>query len=77
MAGSPGRRGEGAVRVIVDFDRCDSNGLCADLAPEVFHVDDDDLLDVRTDQPDRGLWPAVEAAARACPKLAITLAETP
>jgi ferredoxin len=67
---------EGAVRVIVDFDRCDSNGLCADLAPEVFRVDDDDLLDVRTDRPDERLWPAVEAAARACPKLAISLADT-
>jgi ferredoxin len=65
------------VRVNVDFDRCDSNGLCADLAPEVFRVDDDDLLDVRTDRPEEALWPAVEAAARACPKLAITFVETP
>jgi ferredoxin len=64
------------VRVIVDFDRCDSNGLCADLAPEVFRVDDDDLLEVRTDRPGAELWAAVEDAARACPKLAITLGET-
>ena len=64
------------MRVIVDFDQCDSNGLCAELAPQVFRVGDDDLLDVRTDRPGEALWPAVEAAARACPKLAITLAET-
>ena len=61
------------MRVTVDFDQCDSNGLCAQFAPEVFRLDDDDRLDLRTDRPGEGLWPAVETAARACPKLAITL----
>jgi ferredoxin len=65
------------VRVDVDFDRCDSNGLCAGLAPDVFRLNDDDLLDVLTERPGPDRWPAVEEAARACPKLAITLAEAP
>jgi ferredoxin len=61
------------MRVVVDYDRCDSNGVCCDLAPEVFELDGEDLLHLRTEYPDQALWPAVEAAARGCPKLAITL----
>jgi ferredoxin len=65
------------VRVRVDHDRCDSNGVCADLAPEAFRLDDDDRLHVLAPRPDRAHWPAVEAAARGCPKLAITLTDAP
>ena len=32
------------MKVQVDFDKCDSNGLCEALAPEVFWLDDDDYL---------------------------------
>lgn len=61
------------MRVTVDYDQCDSNGLCALTAPDVFELDDDDVLRVRGETPERELWPAVEEAARACPKVAITL----
>jgi len=61
------------MRVVVDFDRCDSNGLCAAVAPELFELDETDLLQVRVEWPEPRHWPAAEAAARACPKLAITL----
>lgn len=61
------------MRVVVDFDRCDSTGLCAALAPEVFELGDDDLLRVSSERPPPEHWPAAEEAARACPKLAITL----
>ena len=30
------------MRVVVDFDLCESNALCMGLAPEVFEVRDDD-----------------------------------
>ena len=64
------------MRVSVDYDRCDSNGVCADLAPEVFELGEDDQLAVLAERPDEALWPAVEAAARGCPKLAIALRDT-
>ena len=63
------------MRVLVDHDSCDSNGLCAAAAPEIFEIRDDDLLYVLRDSPPENLWPAAEEAARACPKLAITLVD--
>jgi ferredoxin len=63
------------MRVSVDFDLCDSTGVCAATAPEVFLVDDEDRLEVLAERPAEALLPAVEEAARGCPKLAITLRE--
>jgi ferredoxin len=63
------------MRVIVDFDQCDGNGLCAERAPEIFELDENDLLHVRNEHPGPDLWQAAEDAERGCPKLAITLAE--
>jgi ferredoxin len=61
------------MRVVVDYDRCDSTGLCTAIAPEVFELDDDDELQIRAEHPDPVQWEAAEEAARACPKLAIAL----
>lgn len=63
------------MRVVVDYDQCDSNGLCAVVAPEIFELDDDDVLQVRAPHPEAGQWPQADEAARACPKLAITLVD--
>lgn len=61
------------MRVVVDHDRCDSTGLCAEIAPELFALDDDDRLRILDEQPDPARWAAAEEAARSCPKLAITV----
>ena len=61
------------MRVIVDFDQCESNALCMAAAPEVFEVRDDDFLYVLQDEPPEELRAKVEAAARSCPKTAITI----
>jgi ferredoxin len=63
------------MRVIVDYDLCDSHGECMTAAPEVFEVRDDDLLYVLDERPADGLRPKIEAAARRCPKLAIVVAD--
>lgn len=63
------------MRVAVDFDRCDGNGLCAAVAPELFELDEDDRLHVLEERPTPALWDLAENAAQACPKLAITLEE--
>ena len=62
-----------SMRVIVDFDQCESNALCMAAAPEVFEVRDDDLLYVLQEEPSEELREKVEAAARSCPKTAITI----
>lgn len=61
------------MRVIVDFDRCDSTGLCTAIAPEVFELDEQDVLRLHTEALDQIDDQTLEQAARACPKLAITL----
>lgn len=61
------------MRVVVDFDLCESNALCMDAAPEVFEVRDDDFLYVLQENPSEELRGKVEQAARVCPKQAIKI----
>jgi len=61
------------VRVIVDFDLCESNAVCMSVAPEVFEVRDDDFLYILEETPREELRPKVEEAVRRCPKQAISL----
>ena len=61
------------MRVIVDYDLCESNALCMAAAPEVFEVREDDFLYVLQEEPPEELREKVEAAVRACPKAAITV----
>ena len=61
------------MRVVVDFDLCESNGICVKNAPEVFEVRDDDVLYVLQEEPSEELRHKVEAAVRSCPKMAIKL----
>jgi ferredoxin len=61
------------MRVVVDFDLCESNAICMQVAPEVFEVRDDDFLYVVQEEPDESLRPKVEEAVRRCPKQAISI----
>jgi ferredoxin len=63
------------MRVLVDYDLCESNALCMAAAPEVFEVRDDDFLYVLDDEPPEALRDKVTAAAQACPKVAITIVD--
>jgi len=61
------------MRVVVDFNVCESNALCMGVAPEVFEVRDDDFLYLLDENPPEELRAKVEEAARICPKQAITI----
>ncbi|MFV2101604.1 ferredoxin [Micromonospora sp. LOL_024] len=61
--------------LVVDYDRCDSHGICADSAPEVFEIRDDDLMYVLVERPSAEQLAQVETAVRGCPKLALSLRE--
>ncbi len=61
------------MRISVDFDLCESNGLCEAMAPEVFELDDDDFLQLKTEQTTRANLEQVNRAVAACPRAAITL----
>jgi ferredoxin len=64
-----------SFRVVVDFDKCESNALCMAAAPEVFEVREDDFLYVLQEEPPDELRAKVEEAVRVCPKQAITIAD--
>jgi ferredoxin len=64
------------MRVIVDYDVCESNALCMAAAPEVFEVRDDDNLYLLTETPSEDLRAKVEEAVRRCPKQAISIQDT-
>jgi ferredoxin len=61
------------VRVTVDYDLCESNGVCSGLVPAVFDLRDDDQLYVLQESPGEELRAQVELAARRCPRQAITV----
>lgn len=61
------------MKVEVDYDRCDSNGLCMNACPEVFEVRDDGFLYVLQEQPPEELRPQVLEAEDVCPTQAITV----
>ncbi len=61
------------MRVVVDFDVCESNAICMGIAPEVFEVRDDDYLYLLDENPPESLREKVEEAVRRCPKQAISI----
>jgi ferredoxin len=61
------------MRVVVDYDLCESNAICMSVAPEVFEVDDDDNLNLLEEEPPEELRPKVEEAVRRCPKQALSI----
>lgn len=61
------------MKVVVDFDLCESNAICMGIAPEVFEVREDDFLYILQENPPEELRPQVEEAVRSCPKAAIRL----
>lgn len=63
------------MKIKVDFDLCESNALCEAMAPEVFELDDDDFLVVKTEETTPDNIDAVKRAVAACPRAAISLVE--
>ena len=63
------------MRVTVDMNQCESNALCMGVAPDIFHVDDDDNLTVLDETPDESARERVLEAVRVCPKQAISIVE--
>ncbi len=63
------------MKVVVDYDVCESNAVCMAVAPEVFEVRDDDFLYVLEEHPGVELRAKVEEAVKRCPKQAISIEE--
>lgn len=63
------------MRVRIDFELCQSHGVCMDEAPEVFQVSDDGTVSILLEQPPEELSEKVQNALRYCPTGAISIDE--
>jgi len=70
------RTGEYGMKIKVNWDLCEANALCMQAAPELFKVDDEDMLHVLNegDVPEN-LRTKLEKAVRACPRAALSIEE--
>ena len=68
---SKARLEEGAVRVIVDRDRCEGNAVCMGIAPDIFELDDEDYAVVKTDPIPSDREQLAEQAIAECPRAAL------
>lgn len=64
-----------AFRIVVDYDLCESNAICMQVAPDIFEVRDDDFLYVLNETPAEEARERCQEAVNRCPKQAIKLAE--
>jgi ferredoxin len=62
-----------SLKVVVDYELCEANGLCMEAAPEVFRLDDEDKLHLLQEHPPESAWADAEKAVRRCPKGALRL----
>lgn len=62
-------------KIHVDFEICESNGVCMGIIPEVFDLDDQDYLHVLQEEVTPENEAQVREAVRQCPRQAITIDE--
>ena len=63
------------MKVVVDFDLCEANAVCMDIAPDVFKVDDADMLHILIEKPPESMRAKMEECVRLCPRQAISIVE--
>jgi ferredoxin len=63
------------TKIDVDWDLCESNGVCMGIIPEVFQLGDDDMLSVLQEDVTPENEEQVRDAVRQCPRQAIFLKE--
>ena len=61
------------MKVTVDPDLCEANGVCANLVPAVFGLDDDDELHIAAGEVPADLADKVRLAVQSCPKMALSV----
>jgi len=61
------------MKLIVDFDLCESNATCVAVAPDIFEIDENEFLVVHEDKVNESQRAALERAAMVCPRMAIKI----
>ncbi|OBI80119.1 ferredoxin [Mycobacterium asiaticum] len=63
------------MRIEVDWELCESNGVCMGIIPEVFQLGDDDMLTVLQPEVTPENEELVRDAVRQCPRQAILIVD--
>lgn len=63
------------MRVSVDHDLCEANGLCVGILPEVFDLDDEEVLLVRDGELAGDEVERSQLAVTTCPKRALRVTD--
>jgi ferredoxin len=63
------------MRIVVDYDLCESNAICMQVAPDIFEVRDDDFMYVLNETPPEEARTRVIEAVQRCPKQAIKVVD--
>ncbi|MFC9993285.1 ferredoxin [Nocardia sp. NPDC127526] len=61
------------MKLTVDLDQCEANGICVGIAPDVFDLDDDDVLHIVESEVTEANKADIETAVAQCPKAALKL----
>ena len=64
-------------KVTADRSRCCGYGLCAQMCPEVYHLDEDGLIVLAMDRVPPELVEAAREGAAACPAEALEVSDEP
>jgi len=61
------------MKIVVNYDRCEAQGVCVKILPSVFSLDGNDDLQLATDTPGEDVREKLEKAVNRCPKQALSL----
>lgn len=62
-------------KIEVDFSLCESNGVCVGIIPEVFSLDDNDYLQLSSDEVTPENEEQIQESVRQCPRQAISIVD--
>lgn len=63
------------MRVIVDADMCEANGFCESIAPDIFELGDEDVVQIADGPVPPSREIDVRAAVEQCPRAALRIVE--
>jgi ferredoxin len=63
------------LKASIDWDKCQGNGVCARVAPEIFSVDEQGNSDVLMEEVPENLRAKAMLAVRGCPVGAVSVVD--
>ena len=63
------------MKVVADFDKCQSNALCTAYAPDTFELDENDFLVILDDEVTPENEAQIRTAVAGCPTQALSIVE--